>query len=390
MTLQRASAPVASERGALLALLLALAVPRGARAQADAGAVVAHAVGAGAGEALAQGREALDRGDLAAARAQFEAASRATEPRVAAQAFFLLGEVSERQLRFPDAVAAYRASLERDPGGRYAARALARIEFLQEHAEGGFAPLVALERVRSDPARASDPAAIAELARAAREFPPGPVRAEARLLVAQAYAGRLDRPREAVPVLRELATDPGASVDMRRLATQLLAQVRERTGELDLAVAELRELGADAATLARFERLVRRRTLHKVALGSTALVALAGALAVVRALRAGRGRELLRVWLRPLPLAHIAMLSIGGGLLAHTYDEGGLSHLGPFFGLGVGTLAMYLAAAAWSLVGSARAAARAGRAVACAAAMLAVSFLAMHHYDPGMLDGIGL
>jgi hypothetical protein len=368
-------APARARFAALLLMLAtALALPAPVHAQ-------------DAPEALAQAREALDRGEFDRARTLLEPVAQAPEGREAAQAAFLLGDLAERQLRFADAVTAYRLSLSRDPGGRYASRALARVEFLEAHAEGGFVPLAALERVRSDPARASDPAAIAALVEQARGFPPGPVRAEALLLAGQAYAGRLDRPREAVPVLRDLAREPGASPDLRQLAVQLLAQVRERTGDLDVALAELHELGGDPSTIARFERLIRRRTLHQVARGLLAAVLLAGGIAVVRALRARRGRELVRVWLRPLPLAHIAMLSIGGGLLAHTYDE---HDMGPFFGLGAGVLAVYLAAAAWSLVGSTGAVFRIGRALACAAAMLAVSFLAMHYFDPGMLDGISL
>lgn len=341
-------------------------------------------------EALARGQQALDANDLDAARRFLEPVANSTESSLAAQAWALLGEISERQLRFHEALAAYRTSVARDPGGRYAARALARVEYLQARSEGDFVPLTILERVRSDPKRISDPAAIAELVRAARAFPPGWVRSEALLLAGQAYASRLDRPHEAGEVLHELATDSGASRDMRRLALQLLAQVRERTGEIDRALNEQRQLGGDPNTIARLQRLLRRRVLYRVALSTIVSVLFVGIATSVRALRAGRGRDLRRAWFRPLPLAHIAMLSVGGGLLARTHDDPGTNHFPPFLGLGVGALLVYLSATAWSLMGSSRHLARVGRALACALAMLAVSFLAMHRFDPGMLDGIGL
>lgn len=332
-------------------------------------------------------RERLDRGDPDGAYTDFVPLTSSTSPRVAGQAWFFRGVIAERRLAFAEAVTNYAQSVARDPGGRYAARAGARVEYLHAHSEGDFAPLQQLERVRGDSARASDPAAIAELARAADGFPPGPVRSEARLLVAQAYVGRLHRPIDAAPTLRALASDPSATSDIRRIAIEMLARVREDRAEFSIALRELDALHAPEPILARVRRELRRAWLYRFAWASIAVVIGAGAISIAQTSRRKRMGALVAAWKRPLPLAHLAMLSLGGALLAHSYED---HDMRPFFGFGTGALVVYFAATAWSLAGSTHVAARIGRAVACALAVLSVSFLAMHRFDVGMLEGINL
>jgi hypothetical protein len=332
-------------------------------------------------------RERLDRGDAEGADADLVSLTSSTSTRAAGQAWFFRGVIAEHRLAFADAVTDYTQSIARDPGGRYAARAGARVGYLRAHSEGGFVPLQQLERVRGDSARASDPTAIAELATAANSFPAGPVRSEARLLVSQAYVGRLHRPVDAVPTLRALASDSSATSDMRRIAVEMLAHVREDRGEFSVALRELNELHAPEPLLARVRREVRRAWLYRFAWASIAVVLVAGTIAIAQAARRRRMGALVAAWRRPLPLAHLAMLSLGGALLAHSYED---HDMRPFFGFGAGALVVYFAATAWSLAGSTHVIARIGRAVACALAVLSVSFLAMHRFDVGMLEGINL
>lgn len=370
-------------RFAVVAVALSLAVcagavslPRRAFADAEDPALT-----------LATARDALDAGNLSRARELLTPLSHLAQPAVVAQAQFFLGDLAEKELCFGDALASYRSSVRVDPGGRYASRSLARIEFLSTRSEGDFAPLVTLERVRSSPQRSSDPRAIDALVRQADSFPAGTARVEARLLAAQAYAGRLNRPADALPVLRALIRDPAASADLRRLALDLLAQTRVRLGQFSIALDEQHAMGGRDETIAQVRQLARREKLRVGSLALTAFVLLAGLIAALRAIRAHHMRALARAWLRPLPLAHIAMFSIGGAMLAHTYDDHDPT---PFLGLGGGALLVYLAATAWSFVGSQRVSARVVRATLCGIAMLAVSFLAMHRFDAGMLEGIGL
>ncbi len=337
--------------------------------------------------ALIRAREAIDRNDLSDADAILAPLRAVSSPRRSAVALFLSGNVHELRREFAPALTVYRASVARDPSSRYASRALARIDALAAEDEGSFAPLAVLERIRSDPALASNPGEIAALARAARSFPPGRVRADARLVVAQAYVGRLHRPADALPILHELALDRSAPAGVRQLASELLVQAGLATRRLAETLPDLRALGADPLTLARVRRLLRRDQLRPVAWIAVAAVLLLGLASAIRAARSGRARAILRGWFRPLPLAHLAMLCLGGAVLAHSHDD---HDVRPFLALGAGALAVYLAAVAIAVVGSKHAVFRTLCGVACFAGVLAVSFLAMDRFDPGMLEGIGL
>ena len=161
------------------------------------------------------GRAALEAGDTARARAAFTEAVSQGDPAEAALGEYHLAHMADEALDFPAALAGYRRFVARDPGSRYASRALARIDDLQAHAEGGFAPLAALERVRRSTALSDDPRALEALDRASQGWPAGSVRAEAWMLVAEAYAGRMRRPRPAAEVFLRLAEDEQAPAQLR-------------------------------------------------------------------------------------------------------------------------------------------------------------------------------
>lgn len=340
-------------------------------------------------ERLAAAREAMELGDAGAARAELTAiAAQADEARDRATARYFLAALDDEALRFAEALAGYRAFVAADPGSRYAGRAHARAEDLATHAEGAFAPLVALERVRRSPTLASDAAALERLEREARAWPAGPVRAEARHMIAEGYASRLQRPTDAARVYRDLARDPSTPQTLRDLAAQKLVELGVTLGAEERVA---QDVGAVAAVDPEVRALaavhVRRQRLRRSAIGALSLTALLGIVAVVRAARSGRGGEVLRAWRRPLPLAHLALLSLGGAGLARLSDgHGG----GPFFALGAGTLGVYLAVTAAAVVGSERWPARVARAALGLLAVLAVSYLAMERLDVMMLEGINL
>ncbi len=295
--------------------------------------------------------------------------------------------MADEDFEFARALAGYRDLLARDPGSRFAARAQARVEDLEHHGEGGFAPLTILERVRRDETLANSLAAIQRLEREAERFPPGLVRAEARQLVGEAYLSRLQRPREAARVLHALANDDAAPQDVRSLAAERLVQARALMGEEVSAASEVSAMRVDPEVQHDARVLARRAMLRMASWVTLSLTAAMGLLSLALMARARRAGEVWRAWRRPLPIAQITLLTLGGGGLAKLFDEHEMS---PFLLLGAGSLGVYLAAAAWSVAGSARVSARIARGMLCLLAALAVAFLTMDALDPMMLEGINL
>jgi hypothetical protein len=324
-------------------------------------------------------------------RASLEQAALTEDPQVAGEALYQLAELEDAAFEFPAALEHYQGSAARSPSGRFAARAGARATALRTHAEGDFAPLTRLERVRRDPALANDPRAIDALARDADAFPPGRVRVEARMLVAEAYLGRLRRPTDALPVLRTIVADPHADVLTSRLAAKELVETLASAGQLDAAVATARALSnkLEPSEVRAMERLVRRRGVHQFALGDLAFVLLLAILSFVGASRRRAlplvVRELRRF--APLALGYTLYAGIVGGWLASSYESGNAT---PFFALAVATLVLVLLARAWGAAGSARPAARAARAMLCASSIVASGFLLLERIDPTYLEGFGL
>jgi hypothetical protein len=327
-----------------------------------------------------------------AARAALErAVAAADDADAVAEARWLLGKIDEDEGAFARALDEDAACVAAAPNSRWAQRASDRIDWLRARSEGDFAPLARLERVRRDPALSSDPAAVAELARDADAFPPGTVRVEARMLVAEAWLGRLHRPEDALAQLRKVRDDPKADPLTARLAERELVDALVAEGRLDEAAAEARARAnrLDPRFVRQTVRLVRRRSLRWTAVGALAgFVGLAG-LALARATRRGAigaaGRAVRSI--APIAVAFALYVGCAGGELASQYESGNSS---PFIALAAAVLPILLLARAWGAVGSAGRAARAGRSLLCAATVVAAAFVLLDAMNPAYLEGFGL
>jgi hypothetical protein len=289
---------------------------------------------------------------------------------------------ADAELRFEDALRDYEEGLARAPSSRYAPLARARAAELRAHAEGDFAPLARLERVRRSAKLGSDPAEIDALVRDAEAFPPGPVRVEAWVLAAEAYAHRLGRPGDALPLYRRVAADPAAG--------PVLAQKAARDLALALLGARDFEGAREAARLATpdVQRLVarveRRRWLHFASIGALASLVLLAARAAVG--RLDRARDALRD-ISPLALGYAAYVAIVGAVLASGYEAGSGT---PFLAFGAALAPVLLVARAWGATGSADRGARIARAALAASGAVGAAFLVLEAIDVGYLEGLGL
>ncbi len=325
------------------------------------------------------------RGDTAAARALLDDATRSGDARVAAQAHYQLGGMDEKDLAFANALAQYQAAITASPSFRYAQRAHTRIDALRAHSEGGFAPLRRLEKVRRDPQATSDPAAIDALARDADTFPDGPCRAEARMLAAEAYLSRLDRPADGMRELDLVSADASADRILRAEASSRLVNLRVAAGDLAGArVAAARIAASDPSLLAKVKRLERRRVLGWIAVALLAALAAFSGVAVARKHRGVAAP--VRAFL-PLALAYGLYLACVGAVLVTRYEKG---HALPFFAFGGSAIAIALIARAWSAAGSPRTAARVFRALLASGAVVGAAFLLLRSIDAHYLDGFGL
>jgi hypothetical protein len=247
------------------------------------------------------------------------------------------------------------------------------------------------ERIRRDPAAASDPAVIDELAREVDRFPPGMTRVEARMFIAEAWLHRMNRPDEGLAVLRRVVSDPYADPLTSALAEREIVDTLIMRGRPDEAVAEAHARAnlLDARLVLRVERLARRKWFERAAgIVLAAFVALA-VRALIRAHRRGSLSDALRapLALAPIAFAFVAFVAIGGGILAARYESGSAK---PFLILGAASWPLVLVARAWSAVGSLRPAVRAGRALLCGATLLAAAFVLLDTVSPDYLEGFGL
>jgi hypothetical protein len=277
-----------------LALLLTTAVIAFVlRAGADEHGVGAldgstDAVVAASGEALAEAKAALATNpqDRAAARGALERATSAgDEPLAVAEAYFRLGVLEEEDGAFVRALADQRACTTKGAGTSFARSARLRIGWISARSEGDFAPLARLQRVRRDPVLLYDPAAIESLATDAEAFPPGRVRAEARMFVAGAWLHRMNRKEDAIGEMRKVVDDASsdstdASLAHRRLVETFLADRR-----LDDAEREVKDHPFDPKLGAEVGELIRHRTLRRAAFFVVPFALLALVAGVARARR---------------------------------------------------------------------------------------------------------
>lgn len=354
-------------------------------------------------EAWADGasRTATDQADAAlsarppqrdVARAAIRTALAANDDAEAvAQADFLLGQLDEEDGAYPQALLDDRAAVDAAPTSRWAFRASDRIDWLRARAEGNFEPLRTLERLRRDPALSNDPAAIEGLARQADGFPPGMVRVEARMVVAEAWLGRLERPDDGIAILRLVTAETHIDPLTQRLAERELVEAMLSRGDIDGAVAEV--AARPARFDSRFAKQVRRLKVRRaVGRGAVAVLAIFGVLALLALVRAWRAKTLHLAWeamraLAPTAGLFVALIAGGGGALASKYETGNAA---PFFMLGAAVLPLLLVARAWSAVGAQRPAARAARALLSAATVVSAAFVMLELVNPEYLVGFGL
>ncbi len=328
---------------------------------------------------------------LTARSAAERAVAAGDDPDAVAEALHLLGQLDEQDGAFARALERDRACVAAAPQSRWAARAAHRIEWLRARSEGDFAPLAALERVRRDPALADDPDAISALAEQASDFPPGRVRVEARLLVAEAWLGRLHRPDEAIVQLRRVERDPQADPLSARLAEREIVDADLAKGALDDAAKEARAHAArlDPRFVTQVGRFARRRVILAGAVGEIVLFLSLAAAALARAALRGALRNITSPVRRlgPTAAAFAAYIALVGGALASRYEQGTAI---PFLWLGVILVPLVLCARAWSAVGATDRYARAGRALVSGASVVAAAFILLDTVNPAYLDGFGL
>lgn len=311
----------------------------------------------------------------------------APEVRAAAQQTFDRAELAFQALRFAEALAAYREAAAADPSARFVTLARARAADLSAHAEGGFVPLARLSAVRRDPRQSADRAVIEALEHDVASFPPGRVRGEAELMIADAWWHRLGDPRRAIAPLSAAIADETGDRLTRSLALGELTVLQRELGDLPAALAAVDRFPDLApATRKQIKTLVLRGRLTTAAITLLAALGVIGAASLARA--AWRLRELPRAVLPPLAVAFSLYLGGASAVLVRLRGDGDPR---PFVWLGLGVLAAFTVARAWRLGwGAGGPTARAARAILCAAGVIAAAFLAVERTDVSYLEGLGL
>jgi hypothetical protein len=340
-----------------------------------------------ANDALAASPPDLDAADAALRRA----IAAGDDAEAVSEAHFLLARVDEERGAFEAALAEDGAAVLAAPGTRWALRASDRADWLRARSEGGFEALRRLEHVRRDPALANDPAVIDSLAHDADSYPPSMTRVEARMLVAEAYLGRLRRPNDAIAELRKVVDDPKVEPLTMRLAERELVDALSDQGRMDEAFAEARSHAArlDPGFAERIARLARRRTLRWVAYGVLSIFTVLVAGSVALAQRRGALARAMKsaVEVAPLSTAFAAFVALAGGVLASSYEHGNAT---PFWALGITVLPLIIVARVWAAVGSRRKVLLALRVALSGASVLAAAFALLDGLTPTYLDGFGL
>ncbi len=326
----------------------------------------------------------------AEARAALQAACAAgDDPEAVSEAYFRLGHLDEADGAYAQAMADDAASIAAGSNTRWAFRASDREDWLRARSEGDFGPLRRLETFRHDGALSSDPAALDALARDADGFPPGMVRVEARMLVAEAWIGRLHRQADGVRLLRMVTDEKRVEPLTLRLAEREMVEALVDQGRIDEAMAEVttRAVRFDPKYVTQVRHLGRRRAVGRAAVGVLAIFGVMAAAALARGWRrlVEAGRAVRTV--TPTAAVFVAFAAGGGGLLASEYETGNAA---PFLMLGAGIMPLVVVTRAWSALGSQSTPARVARATLCAAAVMATSFVLLESLNPQYLEGFGL
>lgn len=368
----RSSIPALS----LLALALCVSA-RSASAQPSTAELQTH---------LARAQSAWDASRAAEARSEFQWLAVHAPAELAARAFWHLAALDEQDGRYAEALAGYRRSLQLDPGGRYAGRADARVDFLQRRAEGGFDALAQLQAMRANNAALQDPAQLRAFAATAQRWSHSESRAEGLLLAAASFA-RLGDASEAERSLRLVLEQRRSPAGSRVDALRLLEQLTEARGTFAEFARDCERWDAPSAMTQRARQRARRVKLHRFARGWLLAVAAIGVTLLGVALRRGHASALAHALRAPLPWLQLGALCVGSGVLARTWGQ---HDARPFWALAAGVALLHAAAVASRVALPKRAWLAGLKLLLFAVAVLCVAFEATFAYDQGMLEGIGL
>lgn len=306
--------------------------------------------------------------------------------RETAERLFTTAEQEEHDLDLTAALEHYDASIASDPSNRWALRASARARFLRARSEGAFGPLVRLERVRRDPEAQRDAATIDALAHDLEAFPPGEVRTEARMFVAEAYATRLGRASAAEHELARLLDEAEGDPPLRAQAATRAVDMAMTRGDVAAAKHAAAQVAKNDPVLGeRVSRWARRRIIERGAAALLALFVIIGGASALRRVRSLERAELSAFV--PRAIVVCAYLAIVAVMLANAYERGNAL---PFVLVPACLLPIAMVARAWALVGAPSRGARIARATFSAAAVLAAAFLVLDRVDVRYLESFGL
>ena len=307
------------------------------------------------------------------------------EARVAYQA----AEQAEDALDFRAALMSYERALSLDPSASFSRVARARAQDLRAHNEGDFVPLARLEAVRRKP-NAERPE-IEALDKDANGFAAGRVRAEAKLVVAEAYWHRFNDQAAATAALRTVVEDEAADKLTRSLGLHELVAIERERGDLQAAYREVSRFpDLVPALYTEISRLLRRVLLTRLSFGLLGLCGLIGLVSLVRARRLLQKdpEGTLRRIVRPVSVGFALYIGGAAALLVRYHGDGDVR---PFLWLGFGALAVNIVAHLWRLSSKdTRRVAKLGRALVCALGVLAVAFLSLERANAGYLESFGL
>jgi tetratricopeptide (TPR) repeat protein len=311
------------------------------------------------------------------------------ESKSAARTAYEQAEGAAAKLHFSEALAAYDRAISLDPSAPFVRVARARAADLRAHAEGDFIPLTRLEKVRRNPTATRED--IENLAQDALQFPPGRVRSEAQLVVAEAFWHRFGAPDLAARALDAALEDSSADRLTRALAlSELVALERERE-RLDAAASVVARFPDLAPNLtAEIRRLVRRVWLGRLAWGGFSGLIIFGIIGVFRAIFTHRAEpdEVIRKVVRPFSVGFALYIGAVASLLVRVHGEGDVR---PFLWLGFGVLAVDVSVRGWRAgFVDERFFARMFRALASVFGVFAVAFLALQYADAAYLETLGL
>jgi len=266
------------------------------------------------------------------------------------------GREAEASLDLARAADAYRAAIAAEPSSRAAHVARRRLAWLEERSEGGFGPLVELERARR--ATTLDRGAFEA---AVDTMPPGLVRRESLELLASACVAAGDT-ASAERALRRWLAEAGSPSERERATATLARLVSVEAPEEAERLLESADLGeSDTAREIDFARQVRvARPLAFGALGLAALMML------VAAGTRWASIENVRALARPETLLLALWLAFAPLLVATRYDP---STQDTFVRLAASVLGLF--AIAQLVARALRGAARWRRAVAACAVLVA-------------------